>query len=242
MGYEPNRMMIAGFDLSRHSVFTQGSPSVQIDIRALDQALQNGLAFDRKSNNEIAIGVRRDQFITYVINAEALHKYGSNATILRMLNRATELQTISEAEMSSMNAQRKRVVQTVSRMSRAANFQKQVLQAYDYRCAVSKIQLRLVDAAHVLPVGAPGSIDDVRNGIALAPTYHRALDAGLIYLDTSFNMRINPRKRISLATLKLDGGIRGFEVSLGKILLPPDRRQWPDVSLINKANQYRLIG
>jgi putative restriction endonuclease len=242
IGYEPNRKMLAGFDLSRHSVFTQGSPSVQIDIRTLDQALQNGLAFDRKSNNEIAIGVRPDQFVTYAVNADALHKYGSNAAILNMLDRAAALQTIPDSDLAAMNAPRKRVIQNVSRMSRAANFRKQVLQAYDYRCAVSKIQLRLVDAAHVLPVGAPGSTDDVRNGIALAPTFHRALDAGLIYLDASYNMRINARKKVSLATLHLDGGIQNFEAVLGRILLPPDRRQWPDVSLINKANQYRLIG
>jgi putative restriction endonuclease len=55
--------------------------------------------------------------------------------------------------------------------------------AYGNRCAVTRVQLRLVDAAHILPVGTTGSADHVRNGIALSPTYHRAFDAGLIYLD-----------------------------------------------------------
>ena len=32
--------------------------------------------------------------------------------------------------------------------------------AYDQRCAVTRIQLRLVDAAHILPVGAEGSTID----------------------------------------------------------------------------------
>ena len=49
-----------------------------------------------------------------------------------------------------------------------------------------KRNLDLVDAAHILPVGAPESIDDIRNGIAIAPTYHRAYDNGLIYLDEDY--------------------------------------------------------
>jgi len=54
------------------------------------------------------------------------------------------------------------------------------------------MQLRLVDAAHILPVHTEETIDDVRNGIALSPTYHRAFDGGLIYLDENYAMRINP--------------------------------------------------
>ena len=30
----------------------------------------------------------------------------------------------------------------------------------------------------------------------------------------------------SLVTLNLDGGLEGFKAALGKVHLPPDRRQW----------------
>jgi putative restriction endonuclease len=105
------------------------------------------------------------------------------------------------------------------------------------------MQLRLVDAAHILPVHAKETIDDVRNGIALSPTYHRAFDSGLIYLDENHEMRINPVRELQLVTLNLDGGIEDFKHYLNKrIYLPPDKRQWPEISMIRKANRYRRIG
>lgn len=45
------------------------------------------------------------------------------------------------------------------------------------------MQLRLIDAAHILPVGAKDSNDEVNNGLCLALTYYRAYDRCLIYLD-----------------------------------------------------------
>ena len=92
-----------------------------------------------------------------------------------------------------------------------------------------------------LPVRAPDSSDDVRNGIALAPTYHRAYDNGLIFLDEDYNMKINPAKVADLRALNLDGGLQTFSSHLGRVNLPPDRRQWPNLALIHKANTFRRI-
>ncbi len=241
LGYEPNLKLFAGFDLLRHRRFTTGSPSVQIDIRTLEEALQDGLAFYRKSNNEIAVGIRPDQFMTYANNAESIHKYGRIPAMFDLLERASSLEEISVEDIESLAAPRKRVVQTVSRLSRQANFRQQVLHAYGNRCAVTKTQLKLVDAAHILPVGAPDSTDHIKNGLALAPTYHRAFDTGLIYLDETYRMRINPEKESSLVTLGLDAGLRRFKDVLGRILLPPDRKQWPSKAFIRKANRFRQI-
>ncbi len=96
-------------------------------------------------------------------------------------------------------------------------------------------------AAHILPVGAPDSSDHVTNGLALSPTYHRAYDNGLIYLDDTYRMRINPTRVTELSGLRLDGGIEKFKEPLGKILLPPDRAQWPKPDFIRRANTFRLI-
>jgi putative restriction endonuclease len=82
----------------------------------------------------------------------------------------------------------------------------------------------------------------VRNGLALSPTYHRAFDNALIFLDEGFVMRINPAKELQLAILRLDGGLRDFKSYLGKrIHLPPDERQWPEPAMIRRANTFRRI-
>jgi putative restriction endonuclease len=241
IGYEPNLKMFAGFDLNRHKTFTTGSPSVQIDIGAVRKALDDGMAFDRKSNDEIAIGIRPDQLFDYALNASYLHKYGKETSTLRLLTRASSMQDIPSAALEALSEPRQRIVQAVSRLSRAANFRLQVLNAYGNRCAVTRAQLRLVDAAHILPVGVPGSVDNVRNGLALSPTLHRAYDAGLIYLTENREMKLNAKRKAELCGVRLDTGLEEFTKLLGKIHLPADRRQWPDASFVTRANRYRLI-
>jgi putative restriction endonuclease len=104
------------------------------------------------------------------------------------------------------------------------------------------MQLRLVEAAHILPVGAEGSSDEVMNGICLTPTYHRAFDGSLIYLDEALKMQINPAKEKELIGLGLAGGLSDFKAYLGqRIHLPSDRNQWPNPEFIHAANQFRRI-
>jgi len=90
-------------------------------------------------------------------------------------------------------------------------------------------------------VGSPNSSDHVTNGLALSPTYHRAYDTGRIYLDDSYVMKVNRTRLAELATVRLDGGIVGFAAQLGKILLPPDRAQWPKPEFIRRANAFSMI-
>jgi putative restriction endonuclease len=249
MGYYPDLQVFAGFDLRRHDTFSEGSPSVQIGLAALRQALQDGLSFDRKENDEIAIGVRPDHFVSYVRNAEKLHRDGTDARTFKLLAAAAAVPRLTseeearlDSELTSLALPRQEIVQEVRRLSRDGNFRQQVLRAYGYRCAVTGVQLRLIDAAHILPVGVPGSIDHVRNGVALAPTYHRAYDARLIFLDKDHIMRINPEREVALRALNLVQGIDTFKQPLGRrIHLPPDRNQWPGPEFIRKANQHRRI-
>lgn len=225
LGYDPALDLFAGFDLNRHRTFTTGSPSVQIDIEAVKRAQNEGLSFHRKSNDEIAVGIRPDQLINYALNAESLHRYGREGNLLRLLGKAVSQRQVTPEEIRTLSADRRRVIQAVSRLSRLGSFRLQVLFAYGSRCAVTRVQLRLVDAAHILPVGAPDSSDDVRNGIALAPTYHGAFDNGLIYLDDEFRMQLNTQAIGKLERQSLNGGLDAFRAPLGTIFLPPDKRQ-----------------
>lgn len=195
----------------------------------------------RKSNDEIAIGIRPDMFMAYAMNATVLHRYGREANVLRLLNRAVHQEPLREQEMEVLTQERQRMVNEVRRWSRAAGFKQRVLFAYGNRCAVTRVQLRVVDAAHILPVGAPGSVDHVRNGIALSPTYHRAFDAGLIYLDEQFRMGMNEARMHALEALNLAGGVESFREPLGQIFLPPDVNQRPLVDFIRRANALRQI-
>jgi putative restriction endonuclease len=137
IGYEPTSNLFAGFDLQRHRTFTTGSPSVQIDIEELRRAEVEGLSFHRKSNDEIAIGIRPDMFMAYAMNALALHRYGREANVFRLLNQAVH-EPPPQPEIEVLSTERQRIIREVNRLSRAAGFRQQVLFAYGNRCAVHK--------------------------------------------------------------------------------------------------------
>ncbi|MCB0241679.1 MAG: HNH endonuclease [Anaerolineae bacterium] len=242
LGYEPNLGCFAGFDVNKHQTFSTRSPSIQIPITVLHEALQHGLSFITKGNDEIAIGIRPDQLLNYTINAAVLHQEGANATMVDLLTRVSSLEDVSGEELALIPPERSRVVSEVSRLSRDSSFRHKILLAYDRRCAVTRMQLRLVEAAHILPVGAEGSSDDVRNGLCLSPTYHRAFDRALIYLDESLRMQINPAKEQELISANLAGGIAEFKAALGtRVHLPADRTQWPTAAIIQAANSFRRV-
>ena len=75
-------------------------------------------------------------------------------------------------------------------------FRRLVLEAYDYRCAASGWRLFvpegpvLTDAAHLIPFSETHD-DRPQNGIALTPTFHRALDARLIAPHPDMTWRVS---------------------------------------------------
>jgi len=240
LGYEPNREVFAGFDLERHRTFTSGSPSVQVSAFTLNDCLQDGLAFQTKSNDEIAIGVRSDHLLFYCEHARELHGLGADSTYVETAERIVKTPGITETVIQDLPEPRQLLISETARWSRSSRFTKQVLNAYDNRCAVTRRKLKLVDAAHILPVKAGDqSIDNVRNGIALSPTYHRAFDRGLIFLDEDMIMRLNNSAAGDLTRQGLDSGIDSFAAQLGKIHLPYNPDQHPDPYFIRLANSYR---
>jgi putative restriction endonuclease len=240
IGWEPERNVFCGFDLLRHRSFTTGSPSVQVSLQVLTEALRTGVAFGSKSNEEITVGFRPDQFLNYVRNAHRFHTEGAH--VQGLLQRATASEEIPLAEIEQQPPERRKVIETVERLVRDAKFRDTVLDAYGHRCAVSGVQLDLLDAAHILPVGAPGSHDLVTNGLALGPTYHRAFDRGLIYLSEDFVMRLNAQKSRDLTRAGHDGGLAQFSSVLERpITLPRQARHRPSVEMIRRANLFRRI-
>jgi putative restriction endonuclease len=119
---------------------------------------------------------------------------------------------------------------------RSTAFRRTVLEAYDYRCAASGWRIILPDgqvmaeAAHLIPFAASAD-DDPRNGIALAPSYHWALDRNLIAPGPDLRWHVSKvldaRLRDNAALLDLDGT---------DLLLPQNARYRPR----QDALQYRL--
>ncbi len=238
MGYDPDLQVFAGWNTELHMDFGH-SPSLQIDRTVLFEALQHGLAFHRKDNDELSIAVRPDMLIPYVVNSRLLHTAGNSARMAEALSAATVEPTVPE--LQDMQPQRRRVVTVVNQLTRDSRFRQIVLQAYDYRCAVSRTQLGLVQAAHIVPVENPESVDSIQNGIALSPNYHIAYDTGLIFLDEDYSMRLNDRKARELEEHGWTAGMESFAAPLGRIHLPPQEDWYPSVENIRLARQWRNV-
>ena len=87
-------------------------------------------------------------------------------------------------------------VEASSDPARTAAFRRIVTEAYDYRCAASGWRIILpdstvlVEAAHLVPY-ADSHDDDPRNGIALSPSFHWAMDKYIIAPGPDFKWHVS---------------------------------------------------
>jgi putative restriction endonuclease len=117
------------------------------------------------------------------------------------------------------------VERLTSRRYRDVAFRRKVLEAYDYRCAMSGLRLRNgggrpeVQAAHIIPVNRQGS-DSVRNGLALSGTLHWMFDRGLLSVAEDMTILISRNKVPTEVSNRLIRPDR-------RLCLPADSRDWP---------------
>ncbi len=242
LGWSEDFEVFAGFDYRRHSGVLGASPSMQISRDALRAAQMRGFAPNKKGNGETAIAFRTDFAAAYVEHLNALHDTGivpAEAAILERISEAPD--AVADAEIDAAVAPARRVdIVEMRRAVRDAQFRRKVLTAYGQRCAMCGVQLRLLDAAHVLPVGQPGSTDDTNNGVALCALHHRAYDRGLVAFDPAYAIHVNAKQIAELTELSLAGGLRGFQAALKpSLLLPPDPRDYPKSTFVTAANKSR---
>jgi putative restriction endonuclease len=108
-------------------------------------------------------------------------------------------------------------------------FRRKVREAYNFRCAISGLQLRNgggrpeVQAAHIRPVERGGS-DAVRNGLALSGTIHWMFDRGLISIADDCETVLVSRNKVPSEVV--DRLIKPD----GKLWKPAEQRHWPSPS------------
>ncbi|UOQ73550.1 HNH endonuclease [Hymenobacter cellulosilyticus] len=116
----------------------------------------------------------------------------------------------------------------VDTFMRSGTFKRVVLEAYNYTCAISGLQListgtsavaPLLDACHIVPWSISHD-DTIGNGLALTPTLHRAFDRHLLRIDQDYRVRVAGSFR------ELRGQEHGLLQFEGQQLRLPERREW----------------
>ncbi len=229
------------WDARRHTRFSTRSPSFQTTLQTLEAAGHEGLGTQVKPTNEgreVIVAVRPDFLLWYVQEGQSLHDADQEASEVESLVNATPEEESGLIESSTSPEELTRRVQLVEvmRAFRDARFRPQVLQAYSNRCAICGTALKLVDAAHIIPVSDPRGDDDVTNGLALCRLHHAAYDTGLIGVRTDYRIIMNTAAATRLQQVGLDGGLDQFRQAL------PETIRVPNAIEVRPAPRKLLIG
>lgn len=242
LGWWDDVRVFAGFDYTHHTKPLGKSPSMQIGEEALRSAYENGFSPYNRGNGELAIAFRPDFMGTYVDNLEAIHASGKSKREFELLDeiaKGPESVEDSEIEKKVPKGRQFAIVST-KRALREIDFRDRVLTAYAHKCAFCGVQLKLLDAAHILPVAHSASTDETKNGVALCTLHHRAYDRALVMFDDSFTVHLNEDMAADLKSEGHDGGLLEFRKNLRPlILLPPDKKDRPATAFIAPANKMR---
>jgi putative restriction endonuclease len=240
LGWWAEGSVFAGFDFLKHSGALGFSPSIQIREEALRRAAVKGFSPWIKDNQEIAIAFHPDFFVEYVRNIESLHSFGESKTDLGVLEEVIERPNqVNDALLEAVTQERQITVFNVRKKIRDNSFKARVLTSYRYRCAICGLQLKLVEAAHIIPVEHDGS-DQTSNGIALCVLHHRAFDKALITVNDGYQIIYSTSKMEKFREIGLDGGTAEFIHNLRAVIhLPPAIDDRPHIDFLRQANLIR---
>ncbi|MGH9941737.1 MAG: HNH endonuclease [Pyrinomonadaceae bacterium] len=240
LGYWETQDVFAGWDVNFHAGPTSYSPSLQIREQYLLAAVKNDFAVCPKEQGELAVAFSPSFLVTYCRNLEGLHAAGTQPQAVEALTHIAEQGAIDEVDLSPLPVPRQRVVRTIAQNYREASFRRRVLSAYAHACAVCGVQLKLVDAAHIIPVYDPQSTDKTSNGICLCALHHRAMDRALIAVAPDYRILINDAEIKRLSQKQLGSGIDLLKRNLAKVIhTPAERSQRPDPNYLQIALQIR---
>lgn len=238
LGWHYGYGVFAGFDIDWHSNQNSQSPSIQIREEALKGAHRKSFSVLQRQNGELAVAFRPEFLVDYILSSRTLHGQGVTEYDISLLN---NLSAVNPEDLAVVaKNEREIVISTIARKFRAADFRGRVLSAYGYQCAVCGVQLKLVDAAHIIPVASELSTDETSNGIALCKLHHAAYDRNIISFDTDYTVEVSSTEQSRLAVENLAGGLQSFKQNLRTaIILPADRRDYPPAAYITESRKVR---
>lgn len=177
----------------------------------LRQAAVEGWAEHRSTSGELIISFHPALLPTYV-EVRRTHV----PLLVSQISEIVEASGLIDVKQESAEERARRASYALVRNAR---FSKRVIEAYDGLCAMCGLDFGLVEGAHIYPVRAPQSPDEIWNGLALCNNHHAAFDHHLLWVEPSTRViKIHPR--ITESALR-DGPGRYFVETTYPSLSPP---------------------
>jgi putative restriction endonuclease len=240
LGWWEEGGVFAAWDISKHLGAFGASPSLQILEGSLREGAVSRVFAQQKGNDEIAVAFIPSFLGDYVEGQPSIHGFAASPVDLAAFRGViAHPEDAQEAVASGTSEPRRIILAQVARKLRDASFSDRVLRAYGQSCAMCGVQLRLIDAAHIVPA-ASSNDDSTSNGLALCALHHRAFDRALVSIDEKFRVVLNPDRIATLADENRLGGFPSFRKNLRAIIaLPPATRDRPHPDLVREGNRVR---
>jgi putative restriction endonuclease len=237
LGWHDDTGVFAAWDIVAHDGQATASPSAQIKLATLEAAREKAFATQAKGN-EIVAAFRPIFISEYALSAATLHRTGQAQTDFQLLN---QLDDVTDEQIEEINnAERRTVIRTIASRYRAANFRDRVLTAYRHRCAFCGVQLSLLDAAHIVPVFASGSTDEINNGVALCKLHHFAYDSNLVSFNENYLIELSSQRVVDLRGRGEAGGLKEFKSNMFETVALPERAlAQPTAQIIRTSRRIR---
>lgn len=226
LGYHEELDVFAAWDVRMHPNPSK-SPSLQVPLPVLERAAAEGFVAHPRlvsGKTEVVVAFQPETTLTYLETAVRLPEPGASEADVVASARAGSGEAVPVSELPE-GIERRRELRTIEAAVRDARFRRQVIAAYEGRCAFCGLGGGLTQAAHIQGVGEGGP-DLVINGLGACPTHHLAFDRGLIMIGAGYAIEVNEEK------LRAHGcgedELRSFRAGLFDTLAPPAAANQPD--------------
>lgn len=229
----------------------QNSGSVYARRSHAQGALENfgaARAINARNLGEItfAIALPATALGFYLENIENFHALPNEEAIIELMRDHVETFTptgIGESGEIIVEDEnrRERFEFTRTAYPRDPRFKKWVLDAYSQTCCICGRQLGLVEAAHIIPHSSEGSLNEVRNGLAMCVEHHRLYDHALLLPGPDQRLVFNGERAEYLRQTNQQIGLEEVEARNGEEFQIPEQFDLqPSDEYLERGLQIRM--
>jgi putative restriction endonuclease len=144
----------------------------------------------------------------------------------------------AQYEMGIGEIEKRYVTSEVKRRVHQPLFRAQVINAYERRCAICRLNHAvLLDAAHIIPDADIGGTASIPNGLALCKIHHAAYDKNFLGIDADYRVHIDEDLLIEIDGPMLQHGLK--EMHHTRISVPAPAAQKPNKEKL--AQRFELF-
>ena len=252
LGFFPREKVFVGWD-PRHVFSLEARTRVSVYARQsqLEVVKTSNVAahrFEAKLLKEfsLAIALPLDALGVYLENLDQFHRLSSEENLQRAIKETdafneTGLGKPGEFEVS-VGTRKEKFTYNRTMFPRDPKFRETVLSAYDNTCCICGKQLKLVQAAHIIPHSHPDCLNSVQNGLAMCVEHHILYDKALLLPGPDRQLVFNEERAKYLQQIGQGRGLDDIEeLSKQEYYVPEDPREQPRNDYLQRGIKIRCL-